>query len=104
MRLRPQLERLEDRLALAVFFGAPNSPSPNQLFVANAYNDGLNRPVDAAGLNNWTGALQGGGLPTQVALGIAASQKFLTAEWKATDIAGSNLLTTCPELQNLIII
>ncbi len=63
-RLRPQLERLEDRTLLS---------ATSQALVAQMYQDLLQRPADAAGLANWSAALDHGASPTQVALDLAQS-------------------------------
>ncbi len=48
--------------------------SPNQMFVAQAYQDLLDRPVDSSGLQSWSGALDAGTLTrNQVVQGIENS-------------------------------
>lgn len=52
--------------------------TPTQLFIAQAYLDILNRPVDPSGLANWTNFLNAGGSRTAVAAGIMNSQEYRT--------------------------
>jgi hypothetical protein len=61
---RPQIERLEDRTLLS---------ASNQALVAQMYQDLLQRQSDAAGLANWTRALDQGASPNQVALDLVQS-------------------------------
>jgi hypothetical protein len=61
---RPQVERLEDRTLLSTV---------SQALVAQMYQDLLQRPADAAGLANWSAALDQGASPAQVALNLAQS-------------------------------
>ena len=65
--------------------GAPSSAvvtltekdgTPNQLFVAQAYRDLLQRDVDAGGLANWIAFLNAGGTRQQVAFAIDHSQEY----------------------------
>ncbi len=50
----------------------------NTGFLNALYENFLNRPVDAAGLAVWGGALASGQSTTQVALGIIGTQEFMT--------------------------
>jgi hypothetical protein len=63
---RLQVERLEDHTLLSV---------ANQALVGQMYQDLLQRPADAAGLANWSAALDQGVNPAQVALDLAQSSE-----------------------------
>jgi uncharacterized delta-60 repeat protein len=52
--------------------------TPTQLFIAQAYLDILNRPVDPSGLATWTSFLNAGGSRSAVATGIMNSQEYRT--------------------------
>jgi phospholipase/lecithinase/hemolysin len=57
--------------------------TPDELFVAHAYRDLLQRPVDSFGLSYWTGALAQGGTRPQVVLGIEQSREYCAGEVQA---------------------
>jgi hypothetical protein len=67
-RAAPRLERLEDRDVPSVF--------TNQVFVATLYEGLLNRAADAGGLNYWTGQMNSGVTPVEVASGLLASTEY----------------------------
>jgi uncharacterized delta-60 repeat protein len=62
--------------ALARFTADTPLPAANQRFVAQAYLDLLGRPVDGAGLAQWSGLLDRGTSRTQVALDIEFSPEY----------------------------
>jgi hypothetical protein len=67
-RAAPRLEWLENRDLPSVF--------TNQVFVATLYEGLLNRAADAGGLNYWTGQMNSGATPAQVASGLLASTEY----------------------------
>jgi hypothetical protein len=62
--------------ALARFTADTALPTANQRFVAQAYLDLLGRPVDGAGLAQWTGLLDRGTSRAEVALDIEFSPEY----------------------------
>jgi uncharacterized delta-60 repeat protein len=62
--------------ALARFTADTALPTANQRFVAQAYLDLLGRPVDGAGLAQWSGLIDRGTSRTQVALDIEFSPEY----------------------------
>jgi uncharacterized delta-60 repeat protein len=62
--------------ALARFTADTALPTANQRFVAQAYLDLLGRPVDGAGLAQWSGLLDRGTSRAQVALDIEFSPEY----------------------------
>jgi hypothetical protein len=57
-------------------FGSLTPMTANQRFVAQAYNDLLQRPADAAGLAFWTNQLTQGASRQQIAAGIESSSEY----------------------------
>jgi hypothetical protein len=73
VRCRLEVESLENRLT-------PAAATPSQNFVAQTYLDLLQHPVDPSGLTFWSGLLDKGVSPGQVALQIEKSTEFLQKE------------------------
>jgi uncharacterized delta-60 repeat protein len=90
-------------LTTAVVTIGEKDGNANQNFVAQAYEDLLQRPVDQAGLAYWVGLLNNGATRQQVAFGIQSSQEYRQLEvqqlyqqylHRSADASGLNTFTS----------